>query len=650
MTAPALDPNRLQADGALGLLAQHLPKFELRPGQQAMVEAVATALQHKHDVLIEAGTGTGKTLAYLLPILASGERALLSTATRHLQTQIVGSDLPLALQSLGQQRSVAVLKGRANYLCLHRIDAAIAETRRQGRLPSADLLACESVARRSDTGDRAEVPGVDESSPVWPDVTSTADNCLGGQCPRFDQCFVARARRRAASADLVVVNHALLLADYAVRERWDSAGLLPQAGAIVIDEAHALADVATAFFGATLGERRLQGVARDVLALVRTIPQPTLADTVRARVEALQTHSTALFSRLQSLPPQTSLQGQTRADLAPLGHAIERALADLQDAAGHPELGGEPAWQKAGESLYALRGDLERVLLGDDDPSMVRWVEHRARDVAAVARPVDVGPILQRTLLAEPAVRVFTSATLTTAGRFDHVRQRLGLHADTASVLVPGAFDYPKQALLYVPDDVPDPFAPGRDQAVARHVEQLSLAAGGATLALFSSTRAMRDAAERLRRTLPWTVLVQGEAAREQLLDRFVRDQPAVLLATMGFWQGVDLPEDALHVVVLDKIPFPPPDDPLLAARAARCEEQGRSAFYDLMVPAAAIALRQGFGRLVRSRRHWGVVALLDPRMETKAYGRTLRESLPPAGRARNFSQVQAFLLDRVHE
>jgi ATP-dependent DNA helicase DinG len=614
----------------------HGRAFEDRPGQRAMAEAVSRALSEQVDLVAEAGTGTGKTFAYLVPLLQSGVRAVLSTATRQLQTQIVAHDLPVAMSATGTLRTVAVLKGRSNYLCLERLERAL---HRQGSFPSNALLAVEAVARTSMTGERSEVSGVADDDPLWTEVTSTADNCLGSQCPHIEACFVARARRLAQEADLVVVNHHLLLADYALRERWQGASLLPAAGAIVIDEAHALADVATRFFGASVSERRLQVWRQDLarLPLDHPLLLAELSDVLDDMDVALQ-----LFGRgLAQLPPQQPLTPAHDATLRPLAVALDDALDAVQGVLTSPELATQPAWQKATEALFVVRSDLQRLMVSPE-PTWARWLEPRG---GLRGEPIDVAPVLQRTLLAEPAVRVFTSATLTTPGPtpFRHLIERLGLRDDTRQLLLPGTFDYTQQALTYVPP-LPDPFAPGRDEAVADELQRLATTAGGGTLALFSSVRAMRDAHARLSGRLPWTLLLQGEGPKERLLERFVAEQPAVLLATMGFWQGVDLPADSLRVVVMDKIPFPPPDDPLLQARAREIEAGGRSAFDSWSLPLAALSLRQGFGRLVRSRRHAGVVALLDPRLWSKSYGRQLLDHLPPAPRTRDFADVRAFL------
>lgn len=648
----SLFPAETIAEAGLGQLADVLPGFEARPGQAQMTAAVAASLRSGTDLLVEAGTGTGKTLAYLIPLLQRSQRGLLSTATRQLQSQIVEHDLPLAQQAAGTNRAVAVLKGRSNYLCRQRIGDARRQRERAGQPLPPELLLVERVALASEQGDRNEVRGIDEQAGIWPEVTSTTDNCLGSQCPHIDDCFVVAARRRAAAADLVVVNHHLLLADYAIRERWQGARLLQGIDAYVIDEAHALPEVATHFFGSSVSERRVTTLVRDLRPHVRLVPSAQLAVALTDALALVESTAARLWQRLSGLGHLTVLRLQALASAHPEALQLESALSQLQDCAGDLQLGQEPTWQKAVETVHVLLGDLQQALPDpehvQDDDGLVRWIELRPRDTIVLVRPIDVAPILRRTLLAEPAVRVFTSATLAAAGSFDHSRRQLGLAADVQTLALPGAFDYPRQARLYVPDQLPEPNASGRDEAVSAEVERLAFAAAGGVLALFSSARAMRETATALRARLPFAVLMQGEDAKERLLQRYVDSQPAVLLATLGFWQGVDLPAEALRVVVLDKIPFPPPDDPLFLARSEWLERKGRSSFAALSVPLAAIALRQGFGRLIRSKRHCGVVALLDPRVLRKGYGRTLLESLPPAPRTANFSAVAQFLSERA--
>lgn len=636
----------------LAALQQVLSDFEARPSQAQMATAVANAIATQRDLLVEAGTGTGKTLAYLLPILASGQRALIATATRHLQTQIILNDIPVALAAVGVHREVAVLKGRSNYLCKHRLQLRLEQSRYS--LPMA-LVAAESVARNSATGDRSELLGLSEDDPIWPEITSTVDNCLGQECPHQETCFVLQARRRAMAAHIVVVNHHLLFADYAVRERWDQGGILPDVGVVVIDEAHGLAETASGFFGASIGERRIHTLLADLRLALPSVPDSLLREPLRTLLDQADAAAHTLTTAIRAQPHGQTVRGRVQESLTAPAIALAALLAEVAEHLQEPLLATDPLWHKFDETLFAMQQDLEKVLFASPrhEDGMVRWVEQRRHDAVVLARPVDVAPILQRTLLAENVVRIFTSATLAVADDFRHAREKLGLPADVATLSLPSPFDFARQALLYVPEAIPEPFATDRDAKVAQTIFDLAVAAGGGTMALFSSRRAQNDALTRLREELaPYgmEVLAQGEAPREVLLARFVEAQPAVLLATMGFWQGVDLPAEALRVVVVDKIPFPPPDDPVLAARAEQLRGQGRDAFDELSIPIAATALRQGFGRLIRSQRHWGVVALLDPRLLKRRYGQTLLDSLPPAKRTRQFADVRAFLADRLHQ
>lgn len=610
-----------------------------------MMAAVSAALISGADLLVEAGTGTGKTLAYLLPILARGERAIIATATRQLQSQILDHDLPLACAAAGVDLNVVALKGRSNYLCRLRIERQLLRALAEDRAPTANLRLVLDVARGSLQGDIAEVPGIAERDPIWPDVTSTADNCLGSDCSFHDTCFVVLARRQAMKADMVVVNHHLLLADHAVRERWQGAALLPGVGAIVIDEAHALEDVAAQLFGASLSRHRVTAALQELAEVEQEAG--AAGPSLGGLAAEISLCTGTLFDALSSLTAQVTLDPGHCRTLAPQRNGLLTALEAAVRALATGDAAAAGGAGKVRETLAQLGADLADLLdpeRADGKDGYVRQVEHRRSGAAIVARPVAVGEILQRTLLAEPAVRIFTSATLAMGEDFSHIRDRLGLTSEISALRVPGEFDYGEQALLYLPADLPAPFAPGRDAAVAEAVAALASAAGGGTFALFTSRRAMRDAWRRLDGRLPMRCLVQGEESREAVLARFVAEQPAVLFATMGFWQGVDLPGDVLRMVVIDKIPFPPPDDPLFAARARRIDDEGGSSFNRLSLPAASTALRQGFGRLIRSRRDRGVVAILDPRLTGRPYGRRLLAALPPARRTSAFPVVGQFL------
>ena len=626
-------------------LADALPHFEPRAGQRAMMAAVADALWTGADLVVEAGTGTGKTLAYLLPLLAAGRRVIVSTATRQLQGQLVDHDLPTALQATGARVDVAVLKGRSNYLCHERTELTLRRHAVLGGALSPALQAVQLVLRHSATGDIAEVQGVDDQHHIWPEVTSTSDNCLGSDCPSWRSCFVAQARRNAMKATVVVANHHVLLADFALRERFDGAALLPAADVLVIDEAHALEDVASSFFGISLSSARVDRLRRDasdVLISEEAVDQGCV-DTAHADLRGFGVAAAQLFGDAREEAAARQLNDPALIRLQAGREQLHRACDALWTSLGGLARTAEPALVRVRENLETLQSDLLALLAPEEGDGMVRWVEARPRTTAIVARPVVVGPVLQRTLLAEPLVRIFTSATLAMGDNFAPFCSRLGL-ADTVTTLrVPGGFDYPTQALLYLPAHLPLPFQPGREAAVANEIERLVRTSAGGAFALFSSYRGMRDAHNRLRGRLAMPTLLQGDESRDALLARFAERQPAVLFATMGFWQGVDLPGDALRLVILDKIPFPPPDDPLFAARAERVEAEGGSAFGKLSLPAAALSLRQGFGRLIRSRQDSGVVAILDPRMVHKGYGRALIKALPDASRTQDFDDVTRF-------
>ena len=634
----AVAPWRVALEGARRIRDD----FEPRSDQLRMMEAVAETLDGDGDLVVEAGTGTGKTLAYLLPIVATGRKAVISTATRQLQTQLVEHDLPLALAAAGSAAKVAVLKGRSNYLCHERVERLVAGKLGRARVTGWQLDRVAKALRSSFDGDVTGVEGVAEDDPIWADVTSTSESCVGADCPFIRDCFVVRARRRALEADLVVVNHHVLLADYAIRERWEGAGLLPVVDAIVIDEAHALEDVVASFFGRTVSSRRLERLVADLnAALDAAVASPS--DPARIALGAVDATSNALFETARALPPNQPIGSAAEQALGPWRDRLIAKLGELWSAlATHVVV--VPTMGKLRESVENLEADvLEVCAPRNDSAEVVRWVELRARSVALRSQPVRVAGILRRTLLAEPARRIFCSATLAVGEDFRTFRGRVGLEPEVRTLCLQGPFDYARQAMLYVDPALPEPFAPRRDEVVAETIRTLVAASGGGAFALFSSFRQMQDAYRRLEGRLGVTTLLQGQHARGTLLDRFRQEQPAVLFATMGFWQGVDVPGDALRLVILDKIPFPPPDDPVFAARGAAIESDGGSSFRELSIPSAAISLRQGFGRLIRRGDDRGVVAILDPRLATKSYGRQLVAALPAARRSRDLDEVRAF-------
>ena len=648
----ATDPVHAGWWAALRRLAALMPGYEARDGQLRMMSAVSVAQHDKRDLVVEAGTGTGKTLAYLLPLLASGKRMVLSTATRQLQEQLVRHDLPTALGVTGSAHRVALLKGRRNYLCIERSNATIRRELQLVGFLSPELQSVQFALLRSDAGDINQVTGVEDSSAIWSDVTSTADNCLGQDCPAYQECFVVRARREAQEADVVVVNHHLLFADYAIKERFEGQGLLPSVDAIVIDEAHALEDVATRFFGRSVSSSRFEQLRREVSGVLSELEAPDAeVDPLFAHLRRAQQSCEELFTAAAKWESKTRLDTAKLDALFASSQALTAACLRLSAALANIADDEGDLLRTYSAGIVQFAEDLQHIVSPDQDDEVpsVRWVEVRARSVALTAYPLEVAPILQRTLLSEAATRLFTSATLAVREDFSAFVSRLGLPPETETLRVPGAFDYGNQALLYLPTHLPAPFAEGREHAVSKEIIRLVQASGGGAFALFSSYRGMRSAYYRAQDQLgAVNVLLQGQESRERLLERFRAEQPAVLFATMGFWQGVDLPGDVLRLVMIDKIPFPPPDDPLFAARSDKLKTQGRSSFSALSIPSAAIALRQGFGRLIRSTTDRGVVALLDPRVVQRSYGRVLLSALPPARRVKRFEAIEAFYSDEA--
>jgi len=619
-----------------GTLARALPTYERRPEQLAMAEAVAACIESGGVLLVEAGTGTGKTLAYLAPVVASGSRVVVSTGTKTLQQQIIEKDVPFLQAHSPIPFRAAVLKGRGNYVCLLRLRA---RQHAAGLFdPDEELL--RRVVRWSETthdGDRAGLADLPENHPLWSDVVSTSDTCVGSGCAHYDECFVMRARRRALASDVVVVNHHLFFADLAVKDQWE-ADLLPQPDVVVFDEAHQLEDVACAFFGATVSSVLLNAVARDVEAAL-----PGVGDdkTLRGAVARLRESSNRLFGRFAEFG-----EGRTRLTRALLPEGTEEDWFALDNGLHHLSAGVERLAEKDETLLAHVRriGDLRERLgrvLEVEKPGHVHWVERRPRWAALQTSPIDAAPILRERLLGQRRSLVFTSATLATAGDFSFFRERLGIGAEAVELALPAGFDYPRQVLLYVPDSLPDPREPAFVDAVADEVVRLLAASRGRAFVLFTSHANLRACHARVAGRVPWSLLVQGERPRDALLQEFREDTHSVLFATASFWEGVDVAGEALSCVIIDKLPFGHPDEPLLQARLEAVKERGGEPFRDFQVPSAVIALRQGFGRLVRTRTDRGIVALLDRRLHTKAYGRRFLAALPECERTTEFARVQ---------
>ncbi|MCP1674948.1 ATP-dependent DNA helicase DinG [Natronocella acetinitrilica] len=622
-----------------GALAQSIDGFQTREEQLALAQAVEAAIAKGGTLVAEAGTGTGKTFAYLLPALCSGRRVVISTGTRTLQDQLYQKDLPLVRQALDLPVRTALLKGRSNYLCLYRLDRAELDGRLESREAAADLQAIRQWASRTRTGDIAELSDVPAEQPIWIRATSTVDNCLGQECPQFGECFLMEARRRAQEAELVVVNHHLLMADMALKEG-GFGEVLPAADAYVLDEAHQLPDIAAQFFGLNFSSRQIMDLLRDVtadyLSEAGDVPEMTPAiETVRRATQDLR----LALGHGKRREAWTEVEDDPQ--VADGLDALEAALSELQsllEPLAARGKGLESSHRRAQE-LGALLGRFR----ANEEEGSVRWFETHAQSFLLRLTPLDVGAPFHRHMERHPAAWIFTSATLSVNRSFDHFRRRLGLdEADELQLDSP--FDYGNNALLYAPKGLPAPNMPAYDQAFLREALVVLRASRGRAFVLFTSHRALRHAAEWLRERLDYPLLVQGEAAQHVLLESFRQQGNAVLLGTASFWEGVDVKGSALSAVLIDRLPFASPGDPVTRARIDHLRRNGGNPFVDFQLPNAVITLRQGVGRLIRDERDTGVLMIGDPRLTTKSYGRQFLNSLPAMARTREISIVRAFL------
>lgn len=636
MTLAGRSAAALQEDGAL---AQAIPGFRPRPAQVRMAEAVAEAIEAREPLIAEAGTGTGKTYGYLVPALLSGLRVIVSTGTKALQDQLFERDLPRVRDALGIPVRTALLKGRANYLCWYRLEQARNEGRFGSREIAAQLVSIHRWAGGSARGDIAELDGIPEDSPLWPQVTSTAENCLGAECPFFDDCFVVKARRAAQEADLVVVNHHLLLADMALRQE-GFGEILPGAHAFVLDEAHQLPELASQFFSLNLSMRQLGELGRDALAECANVTG-ALA-TVQVPVRALDQALREIRLAMDPLPARGVLgrlfeDAAVEAAWAPVEEALAALQAELQ--ALEERSPGFKALAERGADFVKRIAEL-RGAAGD---GLVRWYEITPRGFTLSQTPLDVAGPLRAFRERSGAAWIFTSATLSVNRQFHHYAIQLGLF-EPATLLEPSPFDYPNQALAYLPKGLPEPANPQFTERLIEVVLPVLRASKGRAFLLFTSHRALRLAAERLEALGEFPLFVQGTAPRTRLLEEFRESGNGVLLGAASFWEGVDVAGDALSVVVIDKLPFAAPDDPVLEARLDALRQRGGQPFRDWQLPTAVIALKQGAGRLIRTHADRGVLVLCDTRLVTKPYGRLFIDSLPPFARTRDLEQVQAFL------
>jgi ATP-dependent DNA helicase DinG len=633
--------------GPDGPLARAIPGFSTREEQIGMATAVDHALRTRGRLVVEAGTGTGKTFAYLVPALLSGRRVVISTGTRTLQDQLFSRDLPMVASALGRPVRIALLKGRANYLCLHRLELAEqqATTRGLAREVATALPKVRDWSRSTRRGDVAEFALLGESAPVWPWVTSTRDNCLGPECGAFERCHVVQARRDAQAADVIVVNHHLLMADLVLKEE-GFGDLLPSADAVVIDEAHQLADVAAMFLGFVVSARQIQALTRDLASeYLGGAPQVDVAasQTLERQVSELQYVFGDLRERQQS--------DQWSGAAIELLDRIQHSLYDLAKSLSATDHAGLTAICSRATEV----GSRIATLLAKDEAGEegVRWAQASSSNLSLHYAPVDVATPLSKLIGAHAGAWICASATLAVGHDFAHFTRRVGIKdAQTAQFGSP--FNFERQALLYLPRGLDAPSSPRHTQQVIEAALPVLEASGGRAFLLFTSHRALRDAAQILLRRLaprpPYPILVQGDAPRDVLLTRFREYGNAVLLGTSSFWEGVDVKGAALSVVVIDKLPFAVPDDPVLKARLAAIERQGGNAFFDEQVPQAVITLKQGVGRLIRDHDDFGVIMLCDQRVRTRGYGRIFLDSLPAMPRTERLDDVTAFLTARLAE
>jgi ATP-dependent DNA helicase DinG len=654
-----------------GPLRRAVVGFESRAAQRQMADAVADAIESTEVLLVEAGTGTGKTLAYLIPALVSGRRVLVSTGTKNLQEQIVNKDLPVVAQTLGNSFTATVMKGRANYLCLHRLQAMkTGDLARQQRLGGFGahghevderilLPMLERWAVETDTGDRAELADLPEDLPLWTELSASAENCLGTTCPLYQDCFVTRMRQRAAESDLVIVNHHLLFADAAVRDG-NYGAVIPDCDAAVLDEAHQLEDVATQYFGIVVSNYRLEELVRDTARVMAAWPEAEPRENVTRIAGRVDDRARRLFQQLEPVRrvgdervrvTPDSLADVQDSGLALVGilEALEASLLLLKD----PAPGGETARPSVIEDVLqiaaraaAVRGDL-KTLLSASDTDFVYFLEVRGRGVFLRAAPIDVSRVVREHLFERFGATILTSATLTVEGRFDYVRRRLGIRR-AAEVRLSSEFDYAVQALLYLPRRMPSPKDAAFAEAAARECLEILRRSEGRAFVLFTSYAMLRAVEPVLNERLAYPLLVQGRAPRSALIETFRQTPNSVLLATSSFWQGVDVIGDALSCVIIDKLPFASPSDPVTAARMEAVAANGGDAFADYQVPMAILTLLQGLGRLIRHRQDRGVLAVLDPRIRTMGYGRRFLSSLPPAPMTHDLEAISRFFASGV--
>ena len=626
----------------LSPLATEVASFRPRAQQREMALAVADAIRDNAILVAEAGTGTGKTFAYLVPALLAGGKVIVSTGTKNLQDQLFQRDLPTVRDALKAPVSIALLKGRANYVCHYHLERTQSDGRFATREDVRHLGKIAKYAKVTQSGDKSGLADVPENSPVWMQVTSTRESCLGQECPQYKECFVLKARKEAMEADIVVVNHHLFFADVMLRDE-GVAELLPACNTVIFDEAHQLPETASLFFGESISTSQLLDLARDTRLEAAASAKdfaalPTATDALDKAARDLR----LVFKKEGRLPAiATDDIKEWPGALKTLGERLSQLNGMLEKQAERSE-GLESCWQRT----QALLQQLNKWQAGDE-PDQVRWLEVFHHSVQLNTTPLSIAGIFAKQIGGHPRAWIFTSATLAVKQDFKHYQTEMGL-LEARTAYWDSPFNYPEQALLYVPQDMPEPNSPGYTEAVVQAALPLIEASKGRAFLLFTSLRAMQRAHEILtaefdRKNLTYPLMLQGEGSRNELLTRFREHGNAVLLGSQSFWEGVDVRGEALSLVVIDKLPFAPPDDPVLAARIAQLNKQGRNAFMEYQLPRAVINLKQGAGRLIRDETDRGVLMICDPRLIGKHYGKRIWQSLPPFKRTREEAEAIKF-------
>lgn len=630
--------------GPSGILEKHIPAYEHRSQQQQMSQEVLHALLSEDIIIIEAPTGTGKTLAYLVAAILSGKRTAISTGTKNLQEQLFYKDIPFVKANLFPDLKTALLKGRSNFLCHLRLKRFLRQPHLRGiGEPDSlkEILSWYKKTGRRGHGDRAELSGLPDDDPVWPEICSTSDTCIGKKCPDREDCFVMKMRARATASDLMVVNHHLLAADLTVRES-GFGEVIPRYEALIVDEAHGLEDAATQHFGFHLSRYRILRLARDVRAFLQDFSDQY--NRVDKSLKGIEDNGRALFEEYDGAPAQRSLLGR-----------IDKATAEIRDTLiGHLKVlaavlenlheSEEEAAMLAGRSS-AIAGEVAIVLADEPESDYAVWSESRGGSVVLHASPIEVGDLLKKRLYEKVPSLVFTSATLSSAGNFEYFKNRVGLNGDPepSETILDSPFDYQTQTLMFVPGSIPEPNARGFVDAAAELLPEILEGTGGRAFLLFTSYRNMQLLYDRMKNKVPFPVLIQGSKPKHRLLTEF-REQPgAVLFATSSFWEGVDVQGEALSCVVIDRLPFAHPDDPIVSARIDHLKKQGEDWFNTFQVPMAVISLKQGLGRLIRTKSDRGVLCVLDKRILTKGYGKVFMKSLFDSPLTRKSADIKRF-------